>query len=150
MAIGDGDGDLVHASAVAFARQAILLTGPSGVGKSRLACQLIARGALLVGDDYLHLRVRRDRVLLSPADRLRGLLELRGVGIRRLPYVRDVPLRLVVTLNAALSAQQMRLPETGAWCRQDIRVPAVTLSAADPAAAEKVLLVFMTSPGVRP
>ncbi len=150
MAIGDDDGDLLHASAVAFARQAILLTGPSGVGKSRLACQLIAHGALLVGDDYLHARVRTDRVLLSPAERLRGLLELRGVGIRRLPYVVDVPLRLVVNLNARLSAEQLRLPETREWRRQDVRIPAVTLSGADPAAAEKVLLAFMASPGAQP
>ncbi len=150
MATGDGDDDLLHASAVAFARQAILLTGPSGVGKSRLACQLIARGALLVGDDYLHVHVRTNRLLLSPADRLRGLLELRGIGIRRLPYLVDVPLRLVVNLNARLSADQTRMPETRAWCRQDIRIPAVSLSVADPAVAEKIMLAFLTSPGAPP
>ena len=147
---GDGSGDLVHASAVAFARQAVLLSGPSGAGKSRLACQLIARGALLVGDDYLRLRVEADRIRLSPAERLRGLLELRGVGIRCLPYLVDVPLRLVVDLQPRCAAEAGRLPETQAWCRDGIRVPAVTLASADPAAAEKIILAFLASPGVGP
>ncbi len=146
----DGNGDLLHASAVAFARQAILLSGPSGVGKSRLACQLIARGALLIGDDYLRFRVQSGRILLAPADRLRGLLELRGVGIRCLPYVSDAPLRLVVHLCARPSAEHGRLPEAGEWCRNGIRIPAVTLSGADPAAVEKIILAFLTSPGAGP
>ncbi|RMF73736.1 MAG: hypothetical protein D6740_03300 [Alphaproteobacteria bacterium] len=149
-ATGADDGDLLHASAVAFARQAVLLAGPSGAGKSRLACQLIARGALLVGDDYLRISARDGRILLAPADRLRGLLELRGIGIRRLPYLSDVPLRLVVNLCARPPAEHGRLPEADAWHRHGVRIPAITIAGTDPAAAEKVLLTFLASPGVEP
>ena len=56
----------VHASAVLVGDRAILIRGPSGVGKSRLAFDLILAGragqippALLVGDDRVHLALRR-------------------------------------------------------------------------------------------
>jgi serine kinase of HPr protein (carbohydrate metabolism regulator) len=98
----------VHASAVLVGSRAVLIRGPSGAGKSRLAVKLIeaARGGLvrfarLVGDDRVHLEVAGRRLLVRPAETLAGLVEVRGVGIIRLPHEPSAVVGLVVDLGAA-------------------------------------------------
>jgi serine kinase of HPr protein (carbohydrate metabolism regulator) len=83
----------VHASAVLVGARAILIQGPSGSGKSRLALNLLQaadRGALrfarLIGDDRVQLEAVQGRLLVRPASTLAGLLEVRGSGIRHMPY----------------------------------------------------------------
>jgi HPr Serine kinase C-terminal domain len=80
----------IHASAVRTGDRAVLIRGPSGAGKSRLAFDLILAGragqiaeTVLVGDDRVHLDVRSGRLMVRPADVLEGLIEIRGLGIRR-------------------------------------------------------------------
>lgn len=140
----------IHASAVAFARQAVMLTGPSGCGKSRLALALIADGAMLVGDDYLDATVEEGRVWLSPPARLQGLIELAGIGIHELPWLRRAPLRLVVRLTRPGEKAGARLPEPDAWRCGGVAVPAVRIPGDDPAAAAKVRAAFLASPGGPP
>lgn len=83
----------VHASAVLVGPRAVLIRGPSGAGKSRLALALLAAGeaghlrfARLVADDRCRLEPQHGRLLVRPATQLAGLLEVRGLGIRRLPF----------------------------------------------------------------
>src|SRR5262245_52845111 len=83
----------VHASAVLVGARAVLIRGPSGAGKSRLALRLIEQattGALLfvrlVGDDRVHVEPRNGRLLVRPAANLAGLIEVHGLGLRRLPF----------------------------------------------------------------
>jgi HPr kinase/phosphorylase len=106
----------VHASAVLVGARAVLIRGPSGAGKSRLALALIEaartgtlRFAKLVGDDRVHLEPANGRLLVRPAQTLAGLIEVRGVGIRRLDYEPHAVVGLVVDLAAA---EAERLPET--------------------------------------
>ncbi|MCY3877828.1 MAG: HPr kinase/phosphatase C-terminal domain-containing protein [Rhodobacteraceae bacterium] len=101
-------GSLLHASAVAVGDRAVLLTGPSGSGKSSLAMDMISRGAVLVADDRTELRRRGDFVEVSAPVEIAGLIEARGVGILRLPSIGPVCLELVVDLGAEETA---RLPE---------------------------------------
>lgn len=59
----------------------VLLTGASGVGKSELALELLARGHRLVADDAAEFR-RRGRSLIGHCPALlRGFLEARSLGI---------------------------------------------------------------------
>src|ERR1700691_4997428 len=95
----------VHASAVLVGARAVLIRGPSGSGKSRLALELIesARSgsllfARLVGDDRVYLQAAGGRLLVRPADALAGLIEVRGVGILRLPHEPSAVVGLVVDL----------------------------------------------------
>jgi len=106
-----------HASAVLVGARAVLIRGPSGAAKSRLALQLIQaadagslRFARLVGDDRVHLWAANGRLLVSPAPALAGLIEVRGLGIRRLPHEPIAVVGLVVDLAAA---DAERLPERG-------------------------------------
>jgi len=105
----------VHASAVLVGARAVLIRGPSGAGKSRLALQLIEaagsgklRFARLVGDDRVHLWAANGRLLVSPAETLAGLIEVRGLGIRQLPHEPCAVIGVVVDLAAA---DAERLPE---------------------------------------
>jgi len=105
----------IHASAVLTGARAVLIRGPSGSGKSRLAFALIsaaASGAFpfarLVGDDRVHVEVAHGRVLVRPAEALQGLIEIRGLGIRRLPFEPVAQVGLVVDLAAA---DATRLPQ---------------------------------------
>jgi serine kinase of HPr protein (carbohydrate metabolism regulator) len=97
----------IHASAVLVGSHAVLIRGPSGSGKSRLAFDLILAGRAgviaptqLIGDDRIHLAAARGAVTVRPADKLAGLLEVRGLGIRRLPFADEGPVALVVDLDA--------------------------------------------------
>jgi hypothetical protein len=98
----------VHASAVLVGARAVLIRGPSGAGKSRLALALLRAAekgelpfALLVADDRSHLEPYHGRLLVRPASEIAGLIEVRGLGIRRLPYEPVAVVGLVVDLAAA-------------------------------------------------
>ena len=81
-------GTTVHAAAVLVGARAVLIRGPSGVGKSRLALQLIQaadagtlRFTRLVGDDRVHLSAaihRNRRVKLTATCRRGGVRDLAG------------------------------------------------------------------------
>jgi HPr kinase/phosphorylase len=95
---------LVHGTTVALDGGAVLLRGPSGIGKSDLALRLIDRGARLVADDQTVLRRAGDRLVASAPATIAGLLEIRGVGIEaveRLPEPRsETVLGLAIPLVA--------------------------------------------------
>ena len=105
----------IHASAVLVAARAVLIRGPAGSGKSRLALSLIeaaAQGlvafARLVADDRAHVEAAHGRLLVRPADALAGLIEVRGLGIRRLPFE---PVAVVGLLVDLAVAEAERLPD---------------------------------------
>jgi serine kinase of HPr protein (carbohydrate metabolism regulator) len=104
----------VHASAVLAGPRAALIRGPAGSGKSRLALGLIQAAqcglipfARLVGDDRIELTVAHGRLLARPPAALAGLIEVRGLGIRRLAHEPVALVGLVVDLAAP---QAERLP----------------------------------------
>ena len=97
----------VHASAVKVGERAVVIRGPSGSGKSRLAFDLIMAGrsgqlpsAILVGDDRVHLATVGNEIEVRPARLLAGLIEIRGLGIRRSDFVERATVGLVVDLDA--------------------------------------------------
>lgn len=90
----------VYATCVAIEGKAVLFVGRSGSGKSDLALRLIDRGAELVSDDYVTLAVEAGRLTASPPETIQGKIEVRGLGIINLPFVRSVPVSLVVDLEA--------------------------------------------------
>ena len=104
--MSDG-GASVHASAVKVGTLAVLIRGPSGSGKSRLAFDLIMAGragvverAVLVGDDRVHLATVGGEIEVRPAPVLAGLIEIRWLGIRRCDFVDRAAIGLVVDLDA--------------------------------------------------
>jgi HPr kinase/phosphorylase len=107
----------VHASAVLVGNRAVLIRGPSGAGKSRLAFDLILAGrsgqippAVLVGDDRVHLEAREGQLVVRPARQLAGLIEIRGLGIRRCDFADEAIVGMVIDLAAA-DAERLPPPE---------------------------------------
>lgn len=93
------DGRLLHATAVAVNGKGVLFVGPSGVGKSSLALDLIALGAKLVSDDRVLAVPHRDHMKICAPKAAKGQIEARGIGILSLDFVQDAPLGLIVVLQ---------------------------------------------------
>jgi HPr kinase/phosphorylase len=89
----------IHATCVALGRRGILLLGPSGTGKSDLALRLIDQGAKLVADDRTILFVKGGALHAKAPASIRGLLEIRGVGIVSLPVCDSVKIVLAIRLG---------------------------------------------------
>lgn len=83
-----------HASCAARDAYGVLLLGSSGSGKSDLLLRLLDRGFALVADDQVEVE---GGVASAPAA-LAGLVEVRGLGILRLPHRASARLALAVRL----------------------------------------------------
>jgi len=124
-------GASVHASAVKVGDKAVLIRGPSGAGKSRLAFDLIMAGragvverAVLVGDDRVHLATVGHEIVVSPARNLAGLMEVRGLGLRRLDFVGHASVGLVVDLDAG-DAERLPAPESLFTLISGVKIPRI-------------------------
>ena len=124
----------IHASAVLAGDHAVLIRGPSGSGKSRLTFDLILAGragqiapARLVGDDRVHVWQRGGRLMVRPAPALAGLLEIRGLGIRRCDFVPEARIGLVVDLDAA-DAERLPPPDSLQTSLNGISLPRIPVA----------------------
>ena len=63
----------------------VLLLGPSGIGKSECALDLVTRGHALVADDVVRLRAEGGALSGTAPETIRFFMEIRGVGLLYLP-----------------------------------------------------------------
>lgn len=103
----------------------MLLLGAPGAGKSDLLLRLLDHGYALVADD----RVEITHGVARAPTALAGLIEVRGLGILRLPYCIEARLALCVELGAP-----ERLPEP----EQRHGVPLVRIDPAQASAPARV------------
>jgi len=127
----------IHASCAARETAGVLLTGPAGCGKSDLLLRLLDRGFVLVADD----RVDIEDGIASPPATLAGLLEVRGLGIMRLPYLPRCRLALAVELGVAAA----RLPNPAR--HPVLGVPSIALDPFTASAAQRVALALDCAQG---
>lgn len=129
----------LHASTVALGGRAVLISGPSGSGKSDLALRLLDRGFTLVSDDRTILRKEGDRLVASAPDTIKGKLEIRGIGIVEVETAANVPVALVVELTSDLQ----RLPDDS---RERLilgaAIPLVSVDAMTASAPSKVVVAL--------
>jgi serine kinase of HPr protein (carbohydrate metabolism regulator) len=131
--------ETLHASTVVKDGIAILISGPSGSGKSDLTLRLIDRGAQLVSDDYSIVRRVGGKLLASPPPNIAGKLEVRGLGILEFQHEPDVPVGLYVDLGARME----RMPElVDSIVIAGVTLPSVVLDAREASAPIKVELAL--------
>ncbi|MPZ55679.1 MAG: serine kinase [Rhizobiales bacterium] len=118
MVAAEHDPSTIHATAVLVGARAVLIRGPAGSGKSSLALRLLQAAdagllpfARLVGDDRVRVEAVHGALLVRPAAALAGLVEIRGLGLRRLPFEPVAAVGWVVDLG---SADATRLPDADA------------------------------------
>ena len=73
---------VVHGSLVDVYGAGVLLTGPSGIGKSEIALDLIERGHRLVADDVVMVTRKGEGILMGAGtDLVKHFMEIRGLGL---------------------------------------------------------------------
>jgi serine kinase of HPr protein (carbohydrate metabolism regulator) len=131
--------ETLHASSVAIDGRAVLITGPSGSGKSDLTLRLLDRGFALVSDDQTIVKKSGTRLTASAPPTIRGKLEIRGIGIVTMEPVDDQPLALVVELTSEIQ----RLPDDSRERPvMGIPIPLISVDAMTASAASKVALAL--------
>lgn len=128
----------LHGSCVALDEEGVLILGPSGSGKSDLVLRLLGRGWSLVADDQVTLAVEDGALRASAPAPLRGLLEIRGLGLMQdLPVAGPVRLRLAVQLVTP-DMPLPRLPEPRRFSALGQSLPQVALRGLEASAPDKL------------
>ncbi len=122
----------IHASCVARDGAGIVLLGPPGSGKSDLALRLLDRGFVLVADD----RVEIVDGMARPPAQLAGLIEVRGLGLLRMPHAASARIALAI----ALTPDMPRLPAPRR--HESLAVPFILLDPRSPSAAQRAELAL--------
>jgi serine kinase of HPr protein (carbohydrate metabolism regulator) len=131
--------ETIHASTVAIDGRAVMITGPSGSGKSDLTLRLLDRGFTLVSDDQTIVRRDGDRLVATAPPAIAGKLEVRGIGIVEVERLGDVPVALLVELTSDIQ----RLPDDS---RErpilGVGLPLISIDAMTASAPSKVSLAL--------
>jgi serine kinase of HPr protein (carbohydrate metabolism regulator) len=129
----------LHSSTVALEGRAVIISGPSGSGKSDLALRLLDRGFTLVSDDQTFLRTDDGRLIATSPPTIRGKLEIRGIGIVEVPCIDDVPVALFVELTSDMQ----RMPDDSRErLLLGVRVPLISVDAMTASAPSKVAVAL--------
>jgi HPr kinase/phosphorylase len=142
----------VHATAVLVGSRALLIRGPAGSGKSRLALALIqtadcGRFVRLIADDRVELEACHGRLLARAPDALAGLIEVRDLGIRRLAHETVAVVAQVVDLAAP---DAKRLPEPTGRRTEIMGLKLPRLAIASGQDALPAVLAWLSSADVEP
>ncbi|MEO0961048.1 MAG: HPr kinase/phosphatase C-terminal domain-containing protein [Pseudomonadota bacterium] len=136
-----------HATCIGRRGRAALLRGPSGSGKSDLALRFLETytDAWLIADDQVILSDEGSQVFASAPNVLKGLLEVRGLGIvsRAAPATAKLfPLALIVDLTPGGALP--RIAEPRFETLNGVDLPVIPLAAFEVSAPQKLALALET------
>ena len=125
----------IHSTSVVIDDNGVLILGDSGSGKSDLALRLIDNGATLISDDISICRKNSNNIYLYCPPEIKGLLEVREVGIITVPFVERIRLRLVVNLK---SNNNERFPKDSFFRILGIKIPIINIEGKNSSAVAKI------------
>ena len=130
----------MHATFVLWRNKGILFRGKSGSGKSELALKFIEnKNAVLVADDVVALKTRQNKLWGYAPENIRGLLEIRNVGISRYEFAAEAEVSLLVNL-VQYKENLERLPKNKTENILGVEIPAIDLYANDTTILEKIIV----------
>ena len=125
----------IHSTSVVIDDNGVLILGGSGSGKSDLALRLIDNGATLISDDISICRKNSNNIYLYCPPEIKGLLEVREIGIITVPFVERIKLRLVVNLK---SNNNERFPKDNSFRILGIKIPIINIEGKNSSAVAKI------------
>ena len=125
----------IHSTSVVIDDNGVLILGDSGSGKSDLALRLIDSGATLISDDISICRKNLNNIYLYCPPEIKGLLEVREIGIITVPFVERIKLRLVVNLK---SINNERFPKDSTYKILGIKIPIINIEGKNSSAVAKI------------
>ena len=125
----------IHSTSVVIDDNGVLILGDSGSGKSDLALRLIDNGATLISDDVSICRKNSNNIYLYCPPEIKGLLEVREIGIITVPFVEKIKLRLVVNLK---SNNNERFPKDSCFRILGIKIPIINIEGKNSSAVAKI------------
>lgn len=136
----------VHGSAVLFEDKGLLCIGDSGSGKSDLCLRLIDAGGRLIADDAVILKPdMKGGVRMSPVPAIAGLIEVRGFGLVKLPFIGEGPLDFILRTGKTAP----RLPKTEKVTLCGLDFPVRRLQAFESSVLAKIKLLTRGAEFVR-
>ena len=127
----------IHATCISINKKGVLFLGKSGSGKSDMALRLIAsQRAKLVADDRVEVWAQKKRLKAKAPAQIRGLLEIRNVGIVKVKALSSVFIDLVVELT---DDKLERMPKESFYEIENIKIPLIQLNPFEFSAPAKVL-----------
>lgn len=128
----------LHATCVAVEGKGLLIVGPSSSGKSSIALEMMACGAMLVSDDRCELVVRDGKLFASAPQPISGQIEARGIGIL------NAEIRSQAQVVALLDMEEIeteRLPESRTRIIRGVEIPCYHKPSHAPLAAAMIQLL---------
>ncbi|HEY0123113.1 MAG TPA: HPr kinase/phosphorylase [Rhizobium sp.] len=126
----------IHGTAIVVATTGLLFLGPSGIGKSSLAFSCLAAAkplglfAALVADDRVLVSERNGHVIAECPPTIAGLMEVRGTGILRIPYISPVLIHFAVLPVDPATAERLPDENERIDVTEAISLPVIRVSAA--------------------
>jgi serine kinase of HPr protein (carbohydrate metabolism regulator) len=129
----------IHATCISVEGTGLLFRGPSGSGKSDLALRMMEHNSQLIADDWVDLTLQGDVLIAQAPIRLKGLLEVRGVGIIEVPY--GISIRVLGVIDLVDSNKIQRLPVHQTAILLGVKIPIYQINPWEISAIAKVQLV---------
>jgi HPr kinase/phosphorylase len=134
----------IHATSVVFCGRGLLLCGKSGAGKSDLALRIMDAGGSLISDDYTNLIVKDGQLFGSPPEPIKGLIEVRGIGLLKVPFINSARMDVVVMCESHGPIE--RLPGALTTTIEGILLKQISLNPFESSAVAKLRAFLQNQP----